>query len=46
MTGAGAPTFDSLVLQMTALLRFQPYASALMVVTPETVHQYSKSFDF
>ncbi len=46
VTDAGAPTFESLIPQITALLRRQPYASALMVVTPETVDQYARSFDY
>jgi len=46
VTGSGAPTFDSLLPKIAVLLRHQPYACALMVVTPETVGHYASSFDY
>ena len=40
---SGAPTFDRVDRAADLLLAYQPYASALMVVSPETVGSYAES---
>jgi len=45
-TCAGTATFDTLLPHIPTLLRHQPYACALMVVTPQTVGHYASSFDY
>ena len=42
----GMGTFDKIKGKIELLLSFQPYAYALMVVTPETVRYYADSFQF
>ena len=45
-TKGGKGTFSRVEKKISRLLSFQPYASALMTVTPETVHFYSESFSY
>ena len=45
-TSAGKDTFDILQAKIDLLLRYQPYAIALMVVTPETVRYYAESVEY
>ncbi len=42
----GRPTFDLLLPKLRLLLEARPYASVLMVVTPETVAHYAESVAF
>jgi uncharacterized protein len=43
---SGESTFTNLLGKIELLLRYQPYAKALMTVTPETLLYYSESVDF
>lgn len=43
-TGRG--TFDTLEPKIDLLLKYQPYASVLMVITPETVQYYTESVKY
>lgn len=45
-TPAQTPTFEMVEKKIDLLLSFQPYAYALMTVTPETVSYYAESFQF
>lgn len=42
----GEKTFDMLQPKIDLLLNYQPYAKALMTITPETLPFYAKSFEY
>ncbi len=43
---SGGSTFAPVVDKARLLLQYQPYASALMVISPETVRAYAESVEF
>jgi uncharacterized protein len=45
-TRSGEPTFSIIESRIDLLLKYQPYASFYMTITPETVKYYSESFSY
>lgn len=45
-TPNGLPTFDYIEPKIDLLLKYQPYASFFLTVTPGNVRHYSESFDY
>lgn len=43
---AGNPSFEKVLEKAKLLLQFQPYAAALVVISPETVKHYADSIEF
>jgi uncharacterized protein len=42
----GSGTFDLLQPKIDLLLKYQPYAKALITITPETLDHYAESFEY